>query len=63
MRMRTIEQAAIYLKEKDPQTAVTKHALQQMVKSGTLPSVQVGHKRLIALENLDTYFLGDVPNA
>lgn len=39
MKMRTIEQAAIYLKEKDPQTAITKHALRQMVKSGILGSI------------------------
>lgn len=37
MRMRTIDQAAIYLKEKDPQTAVTKHALRQIGKKRNPP--------------------------
>ena len=58
MRMRTIDQAITYLRDRDPETAITKNALRQMVKNGDIPSVQVGRKRLIALETLDERLLG-----
>lgn len=55
MRMRTIEGAALYLKNLDPFTALTKTALRRLVVSGELPCVHVGQKYLIALEVLDAY--------
>ena len=51
-RMRTLPETAAYLKEQDPQTAVTLTALRRMTKSGEIPSVTVGVKRLINLDVL-----------
>lgn len=61
MRMRTIEQAAAWVQENDPDTALTKTALRRMVVTGKLPSVRVGQKYLIALETLEDYLAGAVP--
>lgn len=54
-RMRTIEQAASELKATDPCTALTKNALRQLVLSGTVPSVTIGNKRLICMEQLEKF--------
>lgn len=58
MRMRTIDQAAEYVKATDPDTALTKTAIRRLVTTGALPSVKVGQKYLVALENLDAYLGG-----
>ena len=54
-RMRTIPQAAAWAKEIDPDTALTFSALRRLVLAGEIPHVQVGAKRLIALEDLERY--------
>ncbi len=59
-RMRTIEQAAAWLQEADPETAVTKTALRRLVTTGQLPSVRVGSKYLIDLGTLERYLKGAV---
>ena len=61
MRMRTIDQAAAWLQENDPETALTKSALRRLVVTGQLPSVRVGQKYLISLETLEDYLAGAVP--
>lgn len=53
--MRTIPAAAEYLREKDPQTALTRNAIRNLVLSGSIPHVKVGAKRLIAMEDLEAY--------
>ena len=58
-RMRTIEQAAAWLLETDPETAITKTALRRLVVTGQLPSVRVGQKYLLALEVLEEYLSGE----
>ena len=55
MKMRTIAQAAEYVRAQDPDTALTKTAIRRLVVTGKLPSVRVGQKYLVALENLDAY--------
>ena len=55
MKMRTIEQAAAYIQQSDPETAITKTALRLLVTTGQLPSVRVGVKYLVSLEALDAY--------
>ena len=57
-RMRTIDQAAAWLQENDPDTAFTKTALRRLVVSGKLPSVRVGQKFLINLDTMEDYLLG-----
>ena len=60
-RMRTINQAAAWLQQNDPETALTKTALRRLVTSGKLPSVRVGQKYLISLEALEDYLHGTAP--
>ena len=54
-RMRTIPQAAAYIQELDPGTALTKTAIRRMVLEGKLPFTAVGTKWLVALEDLEAY--------
>ena len=62
-RMRTLPETAAYLKEQDPQTAVTLTALRRMVKTGELPSVTVGVKRLINLDVLISHLGNETPQS
>ena len=57
-KMRTIDQAAAWMLENDPHTALTKTALRRLVVSGELPSVRVGQKYLISLEVLEGFLSG-----
>lgn len=61
-RMRTIDQAAAWMKENDPETALTKTALRRLVSTGQIPSVRIGQgarpKYLLALEVLEDYLHG-----
>ena len=57
-RMRTIEQAAAWLAETDPETAFTKTALRRLVVTGQLPSVRVGQKYLVNLDVLEGFLTG-----
>ena len=57
-RMRTIEQAALWLRQADPDTAFTKTALRRLVVTGQLPSVRVGQKYLIDLDALEGFLSG-----
>ena len=57
-RMRTIQQAAIWAIEQDPDTALTRTAIRRLVLSGEIPHVPAGTKRLIALEDLEAYMGG-----
>ena len=54
-RMRTQSQAFAWLKEHDPDTALTKTALRRLIITGAVPSVRVGQKYLISLEVLEEY--------
>lgn len=63
MRMRTIDQAAAYIQQSDPETAITKTALRRLVTTGQLPSVRVGVKYLVSLEALDAYLSEAEPAA
>jgi len=58
LKMRTIDQAAKELKEADPKSAMTSHAIRRLVITGTIQSVRVGSKYLLALENLENYLKG-----
>lgn len=54
-RMRTLPQAVEYLRQTDPDTALTFSALRRLVLAGEIPHVRVGTKRLVALEDLEDY--------
>ncbi len=62
-RMRTIEQAAAWLRESDPETAFTKTALRRLVVTGQFPSVRIGHKYLLSLDVLEDYLRGGARDA
>lgn len=59
-RMRTIDAAAAWLRETDPETAFTKTALRRLVVSGQLPSVRIGTKYLLDLDTLEDYLRGSM---
>lgn len=57
-RMRTISEAAAWLRETDPNTAFTKTALRRLVVTGQIPSVRVGQKYLINLDTVESFLSG-----
>lgn len=52
-RIRTIDQAYDEIKAKDPQTAISRYLVRQMVKQGTVPSLPSGKKRLVDVDVLE----------
>ena len=62
-KMRTINEAAAFMRQADPSTAITKTALRRLVTSGQIPSVRVGAKYLIDLGVLDEFFGGETARA
>jgi len=58
-RMRTIDQAAAYIRERDGETAITKTALRRLIVTGRLAHVQVGSKYLIDLDVLEGFLRGE----
>jgi len=61
-KMRTIDEAAAWLKETDPGSSLTKTALRRLVITGAIHSVKIGKKYLLCLENLDQYLRGEIEN-
>ena len=51
-RMRTISEAARYIKGIDPESALTETAIRRMLKIGELPCVRAGNKYLVNLDKL-----------
>ena len=54
-KYRTINQAYECIKALDADTAITYHALRQLVVSGQMPSMRVGKKYLIDLDILSGF--------
>lgn len=63
MRIRTISEAAKWVQQTDPDSALTPTAIRRLVISGELPSRRVGNKYLLDLESLERYMAGDVVSA
>lgn len=57
-KMRTIQEAYNELKKSDPETAVTPHAIRQMILSGVLPHIKAGKKYLINIDILNDFLSG-----
>lgn len=55
MRMRTIDQAAEYVRAVDPETALTKTAIRRKVLTGEIQSVRAGKKYLLDLDRLEEF--------
>lgn len=59
-RMRTIPQIVLELKKQDENTAISKHYLRRLVKSGQIPCVNAGRKILICLDTIYDYLQNPV---
>lgn len=55
-RVRSINQVAAFFQERDPDTAITNSAIRKAVKDGSIPSVSIGTRKLIVLEDVAHYF-------
>lgn len=55
MKLRTLDKAAAFIKEKDPDTDLTRTAIRRMGLSGQIPVVMVGAKRLYDLDTLENF--------
>lgn len=53
--MRTIDQIFEHFKEIDSETALTKTAIRRLVTTGTIPSVRISAKYLIAVGAVENY--------
>lgn len=54
-KIRTLKDAHAYIKEIDPNSAVTAFAIRTMVVSGEVPSMRIGKKYLIDVDLLLCY--------
>ena len=61
MKVRTITQAAKWVKEIDPESALTQTAIRRLVISGEIPSRRAGNKYLLDLDILSEYMAGGQP--
>lgn len=59
-RMRLQKDAYAAVKELDPHTAVTPHAIRQLALDGKIKSVAIGRKRLINIDSLMEYLNGNI---
>lgn len=55
MKLRVVTEAYAELKKDDPNTALTLTGLRRMVRSGEIPTISVGRKRLIDYDKLVQY--------
>ena len=60
-RMRVLAEAYKMLLHDDPGTNVSLNALRTIVKSGNIPTVQVGRKKLLNYDELLEYLKGAKP--
>lgn len=59
--MRTLAGTMDYIREIDPNTAITPHCLRQDVLAGRIPCVMVGNrKRLIDVDKAIAYYAGGI---
>lgn len=58
-RMRTAPGALEIIKEQDPGTDVTLHYLRRLIKTGAVPVVPVGRKKLVNVDKLIDYLKGE----
>lgn len=58
-KMRTAAGAVAYLKEQDPDCAITEHYIRRLIKTGQLPSVRAGVKYLVNVDLLIDYLKGE----
>ena len=57
-KMRTLDTAFAEIKATDPNTAISKYSLRQILLSGAVPTVRVGRLRLVNMAALTDYLAG-----
>lgn len=62
-RMRTIDAAIRELKEADPETAITKYYLRQLIVTNQIPHVKAGKKYLLNMAVLEDFLGGGSSSA
>ena len=55
MMIRTIDKAYDELKARDPDTAISRYLVRQMVRTGMVPSINSGTKKLVDVDVLESY--------
>ena len=55
MQIRTIDQAYDMIVERDPNTALTRYLVKQMVKQGMVPAIKAGNKTLVDVDGLEAH--------
>lgn len=55
-KIRTIRQAVTEIKEADPNSAISEHALRRIVNAGKIPHIREGNKFLIDLDKVYEYY-------
>ncbi len=53
--MRTIKEAYKSIKESDPETALSPHAIRRMILQKAIPFIKFGNKYLVNLDALEEY--------
>lgn len=61
MMIRTIDQAYDELKKRDPDTAISRYLVRQMIRTEMVPSIKSGNKRLVDVDVLEKY-VSDITN-
>ena len=57
MTLRTINKAYEELKARDPETAITRNLLREMVTQGVIPSARAGNRYLVDVDVVEQYFM------
>lgn len=52
-RLRTVDKAYNEIQAKDPETAISRYLVKQMVKQGMIPSIRSGNKRLVDVDVME----------
>ncbi|MCI5679276.1 MAG: hypothetical protein MR278_04775 [Bacteroidales bacterium] len=55
-RMRLISEAFAEIKEADPNTAITMTGFRRLVLDERIPSIMIGNKRLVSMEDVEHFF-------
>ena len=53
MRLRTINQAYLHLKEKDSEMAISKYLFREIVKQGKIHTMKSGNKYLVDIDTIE----------
>ena len=57
-RVRTLPEAVRCIRETDPDSALTPHALRKLVLAGAVPCIRIGAKRLVDMDVLERFLSG-----